>query len=155
MEDESPDQLELDIPIYIELKQSQYYQNDLGAYCRMQLDADQFIGSYKGKNKKSMSQCADPNYVWTVNINLKQNELENHFSTNSFKHSKILSSRQIPLFYIDATDPKDSNWLRFIRSTSDINKYNVICMQQNQQINYFTFRVIYLFYIFIFHRDYI
>jgi hypothetical protein len=54
---------------------------------------------------------------------------------------KILSSRQQPLFYIDASDPKDSNWLRFIRTTSDVNKYNVICMQQNQQINYFTSKV--------------
>jgi hypothetical protein len=55
---------------------------------------------------------------------------------------KILSSRQMPLFYIDASDPRDSNWLRFIRSTPDVNKYNVICMQQNQQINYFTFKEI-------------
>jgi hypothetical protein len=47
----------------------------------------------------------------------------------------------VPLFYIDASDPKDSNWLRFIRSTSDPTKYNTICMQQNQQINYFTYKV--------------
>lgn len=46
------------------------------------------------------------------------------------------------MFYIDASDPKDSNWLRFIRWTSDITKYNVICMQQNQQINYFTYKKI-------------
>jgi hypothetical protein len=59
----------------------------------------------------------------------------------AFFSLQILSSRQMPLFYIDATDARDSNWLRFIRSTSDASKYNVICMQQNQQINYFTFRV--------------
>lgn len=115
-------QCELEVPIFIELKQSTFVNNDLGAFSRMQLSADQFIGNYKGKTRKQMSQCADPDYVWT-----------------------ILSSRQMPLFYIDATDPKDSNWLRFIRSTSDINKYNVICMQQNQQINYFTFKVCILF----------
>jgi hypothetical protein len=46
----------------------------------------------------------------------------------------------MPLFYIDATDPKDGNWLRFVRSTSDVSKHNVVCMQQNQQINYFTLK---------------
>lgn len=113
----SADVCEVDVPIFIELKNSSYGSGDLGAYCTMPLNADQFLGSYKGKTKKSMAQCADPEYVWT-----------------------ILSSRQMPLFYIDATDARDSNWLRFIRSTSDASKYNVICMQQNQQINYFTFR---------------
>ncbi|CAF0874058.1 unnamed protein product [Brachionus calyciflorus] len=116
--DQSNDAIELDIQIFIELKQSQN-SNDLGAYSRIKINADQFIGNYKGKHRKSMAQCIDPNYVWT-----------------------ILSSRQIPLFYIDATDPSDSNWLRFVRSTPDPNKYNVICMQQNQQINYFTYKEI-------------
>ena len=50
----------------------------------------------------------------------------------------------MPLFYVDASDPKDSNWLRFIRSTSDASKYNTICMQQNQEINYFTYKEIQL-----------
>ena len=108
--------IELDIPIFIELKQSGS-ANDLGAFSRIEVSADQFLGSYKGKHRKSIGQCADPNYVWT-----------------------ILSSRQMPLFYIDASDPSDSNWLRFIKSTPDPTKYNVICMQQNQQINYFTFK---------------
>jgi hypothetical protein len=34
----------------------------------MQLDADQFLGNYKGKIRKTMSLCADPDYVWTVNF---------------------------------------------------------------------------------------
>jgi hypothetical protein len=111
------DYCELDVPVYIELKQSNY-SNDLGAFCTIPLSTNQFIGDYKGRKKKSQSNCVDPEYTWP-----------------------ILSSRQLPLFFIDATDPKDSNWLRFIRTTSDVNKYNMICMQQNQQIKYFTFKV--------------
>jgi hypothetical protein len=65
-EETAADQIELEIPLFIELKSSSFAHNDLGAYSRMQLNADQFIGSYKGKNRKSMSQCADSNYVWTV-----------------------------------------------------------------------------------------
>lgn len=57
---------EMDVPIHLELRQSQFASNDLGVYSRIQLSADQFIGSYKGKVRKSMSQCADPNFVWTV-----------------------------------------------------------------------------------------
>lgn len=116
--DNASEPIELEVPIYIELKQS-LSATDLGTFSRIEIGADQFLGSYKGKHRKSIAHCADPNYVWT-----------------------ILSSRQMPLFYIDASDPSDSNWLRFIRSTGDPNKYNVICMQQNQQINYFTFRTI-------------
>ena len=63
--DDDSDQCELDVPIYIELKQSQF-SNDLGAYCTMPLAADQFLGSYKGRTRKSMAQCPDPEYVWTV-----------------------------------------------------------------------------------------
>jgi hypothetical protein len=66
METEENDSIELDIPLYVELKQSQFASNDLGIFSRTQLKADQFIGSYKGKMRKSMSQCADPNFVWTV-----------------------------------------------------------------------------------------
>lgn len=109
------DQFELELPIFIELKPSSFASNDLGVFCTMPLNSEQFLGNYKGKTRKSMAQCADSTYVWT-----------------------ILSSRQVPIFYIDASDPKDSNWLRFIRSTSDPNKYNTICIQQNQQISYFT-----------------
>lgn len=61
------DVIELDVPLYVELKGSQFASNDLGIYSRTQLSADQFIGSYKGKVRKSMSQCIDPTFVWTVN----------------------------------------------------------------------------------------
>ena len=111
------DEFEMEVPVYVELKESIFATNDLGAYCRMPLGADQFLGNYKGKIRKHINQIVDQEYYWT-----------------------IFSSRQIPLFYIDGSDPKDSNWLRFIRTTSDPNKYNVVCMQQNQQINYFTYR---------------
>jgi hypothetical protein len=36
----------------------------------MPIGADQFIGNFKGKIKKSMSQCGDMAYTWAVN-NLK------------------------------------------------------------------------------------
>lgn len=58
--------IELDVPLFVELRTSQFATNDLGVYSRTNLCADQFIGSYKGKVRKSMSQCADPNFVWTV-----------------------------------------------------------------------------------------
>lgn len=64
MEDEG--QCELEVPVFIELKQSAFANNDLGAYSTTSLGADQFIGSFKGKTKKSFSQCGDQTYVWTV-----------------------------------------------------------------------------------------
>ena len=66
--DEDNDQCEIELPIFIELKQSSFASNDLGTFCTMQLSADQFIGSYKGKARKSMSQCPDPEYTWAVII---------------------------------------------------------------------------------------
>jgi hypothetical protein len=63
---EEDDQFELEVPIFIELKPSSFAHNDLGVFCKSPLTSDQHIGNYKGKTKKSMSQCADPNYVWTV-----------------------------------------------------------------------------------------
>ena len=70
MDDEGGEQCEVDVPIFIELKQSAFSSNDLGAFCTMPLAADQFIGNYKGKTRKSMSQCPDPEYVWTVSLYL-------------------------------------------------------------------------------------
>ena len=62
------DQFELDVPVFIELKQSKYATNDLGVFCTMPLSSDQHLGSFKGKQRKLMSHCADPNYVWTVSV---------------------------------------------------------------------------------------
>lgn len=66
------DQFELEVPIFIELKPSSFATNDLGVYCTMPLSSDQHLGNYKGKTRKHMSQCADPNYVWTVTITVTQ-----------------------------------------------------------------------------------
>lgn len=55
---------------------------------------------------------------------------------------KILSARGVPVFYIDASNPTDGNFLRFIRWTHDKSQQNVVCMQQNQQIHYFSLKVI-------------
>lgn len=54
---------------------------------------------------------------------------------------QILSARGVPIHYIDATNPSDGNILRFIRWTHDKSQQNVVCMQQNQQIHYFSMRV--------------
>ena len=72
------DAIELDVPLYVELKGSQFASNDLGVYSRTQLSADQFIGSYKGKVRKSMSQCIDPTFVWTV-TSLNLYSIERYF----------------------------------------------------------------------------
>jgi len=55
---------------------------------------------------------------------------------------QILSARGVPVFYIDASNPNDGNFLRFIRWTHDKSQQNVVCMQQNQQIHYFSLKVI-------------
>ncbi len=61
------DQFELEVPIFIELKPSSF-ANDLGVFCTMPLHSDLHLGHFKGKTRKVMSQCADPNYVWTVSL---------------------------------------------------------------------------------------
>ncbi len=91
MEDDC-DQYELDIevPIFIEIKNSTCATNDLGllnnflficqilnnssmcikwigAFSRMSLGADQFIGNYKGKIRKNLPQSANQEFVWPVN----------------------------------------------------------------------------------------
>ena len=74
------DQFELDVPVFIEIKSSSFAANDLGAFCTIDLSSDQHIGNYKGKSKKSMAQCADPNYVWTVVYTATNNLFINRFS---------------------------------------------------------------------------
>lgn len=64
------DQFELEVPIFIELKPSSYAHNDLGVFCTMPLSSDEHLGYFKGKTRKLMSQCADPQYVWTVSYTL-------------------------------------------------------------------------------------
>lgn len=111
-------ELDIELPIIVELKEISNDSNkfnDFGAFSKVFISANQFLGTFKGKVRKSISLYSDTNYVWT-----------------------IFSTRDQPLFYIDGSDPRDSNWLRFVRSTTDISKQNIVCMQQNQQINYFT-----------------
>ena len=39
----------------------------IGAFSRMALGADQFIGNYKGKIRKNLPQSANQEFVWPVN----------------------------------------------------------------------------------------
>jgi hypothetical protein len=61
------DDFEMEVPVYIELRESLNVPNDLGAFCRVPLSADEFIGNYKGKIRKNVNQIADQDYYWTVN----------------------------------------------------------------------------------------
>lgn len=60
------EEIEIEVPAFIELKDSSYVTNDLGAFSRATLPADQFIGNYKGKIRKNVNQIADQDYYWTV-----------------------------------------------------------------------------------------
>jgi hypothetical protein len=60
------DDFEMEVPVFIDLKESMFVSNDLGAFCRVPLGADQFIGSYKGKIRKNVNQIVDQDYYWTV-----------------------------------------------------------------------------------------
>ncbi|RNA16504.1 MDS1 and EVI1 complex locus EVI1 isoform X2, partial [Brachionus plicatilis] len=112
-------EIEIEIPVFIELKESNLFANDLGAFSRETVRANQFIGTYDGKIRNSLQSNEDLTYIWA-----------------------ILNSKQVPIFYIDATDAKDGNWLRFIRSTTDFKKQNIICLQQDNKINYYTIKEI-------------
>jgi hypothetical protein len=63
------DDFEMEVPVFIDLKESLCVSSDLGAFCRMPLSADQFIGSYKGKIRKNINQIVDQDYYWTVKTN--------------------------------------------------------------------------------------
>ncbi|CAF0716562.1 unnamed protein product [Brachionus calyciflorus] len=112
-------EIEIELPDFIELKESTILLNDLGAYSRTTLQPSLFIGTYKGKIRNSVQSNEDLSYIWT-----------------------ILNTKKTPMFYIDATDPRDSNWLRFVRASDDFKKQNIVCLQQDQKINYYTLKEI-------------
>ena len=68
MSSNDADDFEMEVPVFIELRESLCVSNDLGAFCRVPLSADQFIGNYKGKIRKAVNQIVDQEYYWTVNF---------------------------------------------------------------------------------------
>jgi len=109
----------IQLPDYLCFKPSKTKIGQNGLFTTRTLQANEPLGIYRGKNRRILPQTADEEYVWA-----------------------ILSARGVPVFYIDASNPNDGNFLRFIRWTHEKSQQNVVCMQQNQQIHYFTLRTI-------------
>ncbi|CAF0907407.1 unnamed protein product [Rotaria sordida] len=109
----------IQLPNYLCFKPSKAKIGHNGLFATRTLKPNEPLGIYRGKIRRILPQTADEEYVWA-----------------------ILSARGIPVFYIDASNPSDGNFLRFIRWTHDKSQQNVVCMQQNQQIHYFSLKTI-------------
>ncbi|CAF2998837.1 unnamed protein product [Rotaria socialis] len=109
----------IQLPDYLCFKPSKVKIGQNGLFATRTLKPNEPLGVYRGKIRRILPQTADEEYVWA-----------------------ILSSRGVTVFYIDASNPNDGNFLRFIRWTHDKSQQNIVCMQQNQQIHYFSLRTI-------------
>ncbi|CAF1218334.1 unnamed protein product [Adineta steineri] len=109
----------IQLPNYLCFKPSKVKPGQNGLFAKQTLKPNEPLGVYRGKIRRSLPQTADEEYVWAV-----------------------LSARGVPVFYIDASNANDGNFLRFIRWTHDKSQQNVVCMQQNQQIHYFSLKTI-------------
>ncbi|CAF2440396.1 unnamed protein product [Rotaria sp. Silwood2] len=109
----------IQLPNYLCFKPSKAKIGQNGLYATRTLKPNEPLGIYRGKIRRILPQTADEEYVWA-----------------------ILSARGVPIFYVDASNPNDGNFLRFIRWTHDKSQQNVVCMQQNQQIHYFSLKTI-------------
>ncbi|UJR27087.1 hypothetical protein I4U23_008388 [Adineta vaga] len=109
----------IQLPNYLCFKPSKSKIGQNGLFVTRTLKPNEPLGIYRGKIRRSLPQTADEEYVWA-----------------------ILSARGVPIHYIDASNPSDGNFLRFIRWTHDKSQQNVVCMQQNQQIHYFSMRAL-------------
>ncbi|CAF0968636.1 unnamed protein product [Didymodactylos carnosus] len=110
---------ELKLPPFLTFKPSKAKTGENGLYAKQVILPNEPLGIYKGKIRRTLLQTADEEYVWA-----------------------ILSARGVPVFYVDASNPTDGNFLRYIRWTHDKQQQNVVCMQQNQQIHYFSLKTI-------------
>lgn len=61
-------EIEIELPVFIELKESNIFANDLGAFSRQTIPANQFIGTYDGKIRNSLQTNEDLTYIWAVCI---------------------------------------------------------------------------------------
>ncbi|CAF4116114.1 unnamed protein product [Rotaria magnacalcarata] len=109
----------IQLPDYLCFKPSKVKIGQNGLFATRTLKPNEPLGVYRGKIRRILPQTADEEYVWA-----------------------ILSSRGVTVFYIDASNANDGNFLRFIRWTHDKSQQNIVCMQQNQQIHYFSLRTI-------------
>ncbi|CAF4842040.1 unnamed protein product [Rotaria sp. Silwood1] len=109
----------IQLPNYLCFKPSKAKIGQNGLFATRTLKPNEPLGIYRGKIRRTLPQTSDEEYVWA-----------------------ILSARGVPVFYIDASNPSDGNFLRFIRWTHDKAQQNVVCMQQNQQIHYFSLKTI-------------
>lgn len=61
-------EIEIEIPVFIELKESNIFANDLGAFSRDVIPASKFIGTFDGKTRNTLQSNEDLTYIWAVVI---------------------------------------------------------------------------------------
>ncbi|XP_006813183.1 uncharacterized protein LOC102808981 [Saccoglossus kowalevskii] len=104
------------VPPYCELKPSSVEFNKIGIWAKHFIKADSRFGPYEGVKKK-LTEKSDSYYSWEI---------------------KGPSGRR--LFCIDASDPRTSNWLRYIRGARYYEEQNMVAVQHNKQIFYKTIK---------------
>ncbi|XP_002741726.1 uncharacterized protein LOC100378993 [Saccoglossus kowalevskii] len=111
--EEVPD---MKIPVAFEFKPSIVEDNKIGVWTKTLIKEGTLYGPYGGEKKKIQDHC-DPYYSW-----------------------EIRGPKGRRLFCIDASDPKKSNWLRYIKVARYYEEQNMVANQQNKQIYYKTIK---------------
>uniref|UniRef100_A0A158Q8E0 SET domain-containing protein n=1 Tax=Elaeophora elaphi TaxID=1147741 RepID=A0A158Q8E0_9BILA len=117
-EDNKP-RAEQTLPAFFEIKTSKIPKAGLGVFAKMDIPIGLVFGPYQGRILLSDPKKADQNgYSWEIRISGK------------------------PSQYIDGSDPKYSNWMRYINSSRFENEQNLIAFQYNGSVYYRVFRPI-------------
>nr|XP_006818334.1 PREDICTED: uncharacterized protein LOC100371678 [Saccoglossus kowalevskii] len=106
----------MNIPALCQFKPSSVEENKIGVWAKHQIKAETQFGPYEGEKKKVSDTC-DPYYSW-----------------------EIKGPKGRRLFCIDASDPKKSNWMRYIKCARYYEEQNIVAVQHEKQIYYKTIK---------------
>lgn len=108
-----------DWPAYISRGTSRIPGAGWGIYALQILPQGMKLGTYKGELIKEDKEDWDSDYIWEIDVS-----------------DKIT-------WYIDAKNPRKSNWTRYVNCPRFLEEENVEAMQEHKKIVYYTTRTIY------------
>ncbi|EFO22150.2 SET domain-containing protein [Loa loa] len=116
-EDNKP-RAEQTLPAFFEIKTSKIPKAGLGVFAKMDIPIGLVFGPYQGILLSDPKKADQNGYSWEIRISGK------------------------PSQYIDGSDPRYSNWMRYINSSRFENEQNLIAFQYNGSVYYRVFRPI-------------
>ncbi|KAL4003467.1 SET domain family protein [Acanthocheilonema viteae] len=116
-EDSKP-RAEQTLPAFFEIKTSKIPKAGLGVFAKMDIPIGLVFGPYQGILLSDPKKADQNGYSWEIRISGK------------------------PSQYIDGSDPRYSNWMRYINSSRFENEQNLIAFQYNGSVYYRVFKPI-------------